>query len=57
MLDLAVVHLARKQNGLPPFEGFPTSLADNETEAYRAADPAARAEFSKLAWGELARPR
>ena len=31
-------------------------VADNQTETYRAADPAGRAELSHYAWGELARP-
>lgn len=31
-------------------------VADNQTEAYLAAAPAARAKFAQYAWGELARP-
>ena len=31
-------------------------VADNQTEAYLAAEPASRAEFAQYAWGELARP-
>lgn len=31
-------------------------VADNQTEAYLAAEPAARAELAQYAWGEFARP-
>ena len=31
-------------------------IADNQTDLYAAADAAARAELSRLAWGEQARP-
>jgi hypothetical protein len=66
-LGLKVLVVGRDGEGYPPERWHRSNtfwqsnqenllVADNQTEAYIAADPAGRAVLSGYAWGELARP-
>jgi len=66
-LGLKVLVVGRDGEGYPPERWHLSNtfwqsnqenllVADNQTEAYIAADPADRAVLSRYAWGELARP-
>lgn len=67
-LGLKVLVVGRDGEGYPPERWHVSNtfrqsrqenllVADNQTEAYMATDPAARALLARDAWGELARPR